>query len=188
MKDEIYSLKSLYEDVQDVQLDTFLTEEDLATIEFESDQMRNKSNRKYGESPILRNLQNRLIVPRNHFRRCTVVVQRLHTGFIFKDWLKEVARKVLFNENTQIRVGFSFLCWKPITNDRTYLFSAKPLAPFQFTVDSEDELLIEFSKIGSLTDSELLNKTFVQSIPDNPFAKSGFCPLKIVCSYIYITK
>ena len=188
MKDEIYGLKYLFDKVDDVELDSFLTEEDIATIDYEADQLQNKNYRKIGDSTILRNLRNRLIVPKNHFRRCTVVVQRLHNGYDFGEWLEKIAGKILFNEDTQVKVGFSFLSWKPITNERTYLFSAKQLAPFQFTVDSEDELMIEFSKIGSMTDSELLNKTFVQSIPDNPFAKSGFCPLKIVSSYVYITK
>ena len=168
MKDEISGLKALYNDIADVRIDEFLTQEDIATIAYEADLFENKNNRKLGTSIVLQNLRNRLIVPRNHFRRCTVVMQRLHSEYDFGEWLENIAKKILFNEYTQVKVGFSFLSWKPITNERTYLFSAKELAPFKFMVDSEDELQMKFSKIGSMSDSELLNETFVTTLPDNP--------------------
>ena len=188
MKDELERLKSVFDDVENVPLNSFLTTEDILAIENEADQLHNKMKRKHGDSMVLRNLRNRLIAPKNHFRFCTVTVQRLHNGYDFSEWLEKIAEKILFNENTHVKVGFSFLSWKPMTNERTYFFSAKELAPFRFTVDTEDELLTEFKKVGSLTDSEILNKTFINSIPDNPFSNSGFIPLKIVCSYVYITK
>ena len=37
MKDEIYGLKYLFDEVDDVKLDSFLTEEDIATIDYEAD-------------------------------------------------------------------------------------------------------------------------------------------------------
>ena len=43
MKDEIYGLKYLFDEVDDVQLDSFLTEEDIATIDYEADQLQNKN-------------------------------------------------------------------------------------------------------------------------------------------------
>ena len=188
MKDEISGLKALYNDLENVRIDEFLTQEDIATIAYEADLFENKNNRKLGTPMAVQNLRNRMIVPKNYFRRCTVVMQRLHNEYDFGDWLEKIAKKILYNEYTQVKVGFSFLSWKPITNERTYLFSAKELAPFKYMVGSEDELLMKFSKIGSMSDSEMLNQTFIQSIPDNPFSKSGFTPLKIVCSYVYITK
>ena len=118
-------------------------------------------------------------------------MQRLHVNsdsMTFAEWLDAVAETIVYNEDTEVKVGFSFISWKPITNDRVYLFSAKALAPFKFVVDNEEELREKFSKLGSMTDSEILNKTFVTTLSDNPFSKSGFCPLKIVCSYVYITK
>ena len=188
MKDEIRGLESLYYDIKNDTLESYLTEEDIATINQEADHLHNKNKRKVGSSMAVLNLKNSSIVQRDHFRRCTVVMQRLHDGHDFKEWLEAVARKILMNEFTQIRVGFSFLSWVPITNERTYLFSAKQLAPFQYTVSSTEELLDHFSKLGSLHDSEILNHTFINTLSENPFSKSGFCPLKIVSSYIYITK
>ena len=189
-KEEINALASLYNDIKDVQLESFLTETDLATIENESDLFFNKNKRK-STSMAYRNLRNRMIAPRETNRLCTVVMQRLHVNsdsMTFAEWLDAVAETILYNEDTEVKVGFSFISWKPITNDRVYLFSAKALAPFKFVVDNEEELREKFSKLGSMTDSEILNKTFLTTLSDNPFSKSGFCPLKIVCSYVYITK
>ena len=189
-KEEISALASLYNDIKDVQLESFLTETDLATIENESDLFFNK-NKRNGTTMAYRNLRNRMIAPRETNRLCTVVMQRLHVNsdsMTFAEWLDAVAETILYNEDTEVKVGFSFISWKPITNDRVYLFSAKALAPFKFVVDNEEELREKFSKLGSMTDSEILNKTFVTTLSDNPFSKSGFCPLKIVCSYVYITK
>ena len=189
-KEEISALASFYNDIKDVQLESFLTETDLATIENESNLFYNKNKRK-STSMAYRNLRNRMIAPRETNRLCTVVMQRLHVNsdsMTFAEWLDAVAETILYNEDTEVKVGFSFISWKPITNDRVYLFSAKALAPFKFVVDNEEELREKFSKLGSMTDSEILNKTFLTTLSDNPFSKSGFCPLKIVCSYVYITK
>ena len=188
-KEEINALAKLYDDIKDVRLESFLTETDLATISNEADLFSNKRN---GTSMATRNLRNRLVAPRNTNRLCTVVMQRLHDNsddsVTFAEWLDAIAETILYNEDTEVKVGFSFISWKPITNDRVYLFSAKALAPFTFVVDNEDELKNKFSKLALLTDSELLNRTFIGNLSDNPFSKSGFCPLKIVCSYVYITK
>ena len=191
-KEEISALINLYDDMEMIRLDSFLTEEDLATISTEADLLYSKNKRKDGIAMTVKNLGNRLIAPKNTNRLCTVTLQRLHAKYensmTFGDWLDAVAQTILYNDDTEVKVGFSFISWKPITNERTYLFSAKPLAPFKFVVSSEEELREKFSIIGSMSDSELLNKTFINSLPDNPFAKSGFNPLKIVASYIYITK
>ena len=134
------------------------------------------------------NLTNRVIIPRDSNRHCTVTVQRLHSGYDFGKWIYKVAESITFSERTEINIGFSFISWKPHTNERTYLFSAKALAPFQFVVDNKKQCLSHFDEIAKLNDSDILNKTFLNTISDNPFSTSGFCPLKIVCSYIYITK
>ena len=107
MKDEIRGLESLYYDIKNDTLESYLTEEDIATINQEADHLHNKNKRKVGSSMAVLNLKNRPIVPRDHFRRCTVVMQRLHDGHDFKEWLEAVARKILMNEFTQIRVGFT---------------------------------------------------------------------------------
>ena len=181
-KEEINDLDKLYDDIRHVRLESFLTDEDLETISY---------NNEIGTSMAIRNLRNRVSAPRNTHRLCTVTVQRLHTNSessTFAEWLEAVAETILYNEDTDVKVGFSFIAWKPLKNERIYLFSTKPFAPFKFVVSDQDELMKKFKRIGSITDSELLNRTFIKSLQGNAWSKSGFCPLKIVCSYIYITK
>ena len=134
------------------------------------------------------NLKNRIIAPRNLNRICTVIFQRLHDGHDFSKWLQEVAKTVVFSENTEIAIGFSFLAWKPTKNERVYLFSAKQLSPFKFWPSNRNECLESFAAVGSLNDSQILEKTFINNLSENLLSSSGLCPKKIVCSYIYITK
>ena len=178
----------MYDNITKVELESFLDSNDLATIRREADHHNNKNKRKKGAPMAFANLTNRIIIPRDIYRHCTITLQRLYDGFSLNDWLSEIAAHTLFAEQTRLAVGFSFLCWVPHTNERTYLFSAKALAPYQVTASSRQECLSVFNKIGAKSNSEILNDTFVNSLSDNPFSKSGFCPLKIVCSYVYITK
>ena len=187
-KNEIRRLSEIYDNVVKVDLESFLDSEDLDTIQREASHHNNKNKRKKGTPMTIVNLANRIIIPRDTYRHCTITLQRLYDGFDFKDWLNKIATCILFAEETRLAIGFSFLCWVPHTNERTYLFSAKALAPYQFTASSKNECLSAFNKIGAKSDSEILNDTFINSLSDNPFSKSGFCPLKIVCSYVYITK
>ena len=85
-------------------------------------------------------------------------------------------------------IGFSFLAWKPTSNDRIYIYAAKSLAPFKFFCDSRKECLAKFDQIGRMKTAELLKQTFISVDDDNPFAESGFVPLKLVSTYIWISK
>ena len=134
------------------------------------------------------NLRNRVIAPRNLNRVCTVTFQRLHDGHDFSKWLREVAETIVFAENTEISVGFSFIAWKPTINEKIYLFSAQQLSPFKFWPSNRQEGLEMFSAVGKLSDSQILEKTFINNLSENLLSSSGLCPKKIVCSYIYVTK
>ena len=129
-----------------------------------------------------------MIAPRNLNRVCTVTLQRLYDGHDFSKWLNKIAKTIVFAENTEVSVGFSFLAWKPTNNQKLYLFSAKQLAPFKFWPSNRDECLESFAEVGSLKDSEILQKTFINNLSENLLSSSGLCPKKIVCSYVYITK
>ena len=201
LKNELTRLKALYETIEKVELESFLDDQDIKTIKLEADYLYSKGKQQStaqqphnnrtttAQQPMAYlNLTNRVIIPRDSNRHCTVTVQRLHSGYDFGKWIYKVAESITFSERTEINIGFSFISWKPHTNERTYLFSAKALAPFQFVVDNKKQCLSHFDEIAKLNDSNILNKTFLNTISDNPFSTSGFCPLKIVCSYIYITK
>ena len=188
LKNEVERLKDLYDSVESVDLESFLDEEDLKTILTEANYLHTKSKDKLSKPMLYINLKNRVISPRDLNRHCTVTVQRLHTGYKLFEWVQKVLKAVTFAERTEINIGFSFISWIPHTNERTYLYSAKALAPFKYVVSSRDELMLQLSEIESMNDAQVLNKTFLNSSDDNPFTSSGFCPLKIVASYIYITK
>ena len=201
LKNELTRLKALYETIEKVELEAFLDDQDIKTIKLEAEYLYTKGKQQStaqqahnnrtttAQQPMAYlNLTNRVIIPRDSNRHCTVTVQRLHSGYDFGKWIYKVAESITFSERTEINIGFSFISWKPHTNERTYLFSAKALAPFQFVVDNKKQCLSHFDEIAKLNDSNILNKTFLNTISDNPFSTSGFCPLKIVCSYIYITK
>ena len=136
-----------------------------------------------------RNLKNRLIEPRRPDLPSTVTFQRIHNHDKFDQWLESIADVVLFGPNTIVKVGFSFISWKPLTGEKIYIYAARPLAPFKFKFDTRKECLEEFAKIGKMRDAELLERTFLQNEEvSDPFSSSGYCPLKLVCSYIWITK
>ena len=190
LKEEIQRYESLYDDIKEVQLETFLSENDVDIIVREGHYLRHgKDTTNYMGLPVaVKNLRNHLIIPKNTLRHCTIIFKRLMDGHDFNSWLEKIAKTLMYSEDTTVFVAFSFLCWIPKTGEQTYIFAAKELAPFRFTVDSKEELLTEFSKIGSMTNREILDKTFVETQSDNPFASSGFCPQQLVCSYVYVTK
>ena len=190
MKDEINLYRTLYEEIKEVQLDSFLGESDIETIVREGHYFRHgKDTKSYMGVPVtIKNLQNQLVVPKNTLRHCTVTFKRLMDGHNYDDWLHKIAKILMFSEETDIQVAFSFLCWIPKTGEQTYIFAAKELSPFRFTVDNQSDLLTEFKKLGSMTEREILDKTFIETQSDNPFASSGFCPQQLVCSYVYVTK
>ena len=190
MKDEIDLYRALYDDISDVKPDKFLEESDIETIVREGHFYRHgKESKGYMGVPVtLKNLRNQLVVPKNTLRHCTVTFKRLMDGHNFDDWLQKIAKTLWYSEGTDVQVAFSFLCWIPHTGEQTYIFAAKELSPFRFSVDNPTELLTEFKKLGSMTEREILDKTFVETQSDNPFASSGFCPQQLVCSYVYVTK
>ena len=144
---EISNLKALYETIEKTDLESFLDEQDIQTIKREADFLFKKGKKANTPMAYL-NLVNRIVVPRNKNRHCTVTVQRLHSGYDFGKWIKRVAETISFTHKTQIDVGFSFISWKPHSNERTYLFSAKALSPFQFVVTSKEECLSHFEEIA----------------------------------------
>ena len=188
LKNEIQRLNELYDKIQDVNLESFLDEDDLETIHTEANFLKNKNKDKLTKPMAYLNLKNRIITPRDLNRHCTITVQRLHSDYKFYEWFENVMEAVTLTERTEINIGFSFISWKPHTNERTYLYSAKALSSFKFIVDTREELLSQSSELRTMTDAQLLDKTFLSNSDDNPFSSSGFCPLKIVSSYIYITK
>ena len=190
--EELDRLKALFDDVEGTKLYEFLEDEELETID--------EKSVRYG------NLRSRLIPPgikaRNKFS--TVTIQRLYTDdFDFDDWLSQIAKTVCWSQHTMVQVGFAFIgkktfkfykffktfkAWKPTTNEHIYLWAGRGNSPFNFEVSSQAECLRKFAEIGKMSHPELLNETFITEEEDYNYYKSGFCPKKIVSTYVWIQK
>ena len=135
------------------------------------------------------NLRNRIMTPKNQYSWSTVTFQRLwDENMDFGSWLESIAKTVLFTERTHVQVGFSFLCWNPITKEKIYIWAARGLSPYDFYCNNHEECMDRFEKIGRLSAGDLLQKTFVEEQEDNPFGMSGYGPLKMICTYVWIKK
>lgn len=176
LEEEFESFKSLFEDIKDVELTSFLSDEEIKVID-----QSGKAN------VVLFNLKNRLLgKPRS--KRTTICLQRLHDGYNFDEWLKKVAKKIWFDDDTYIDIGISFLATKPTTNEMIYIWAAKALASFQLRCSSFEQCLDKFNKIGKMSEADILTTTFFESPEGEHFKKSGFIPTKIVCSYLWVNK
>ena len=190
--EELDRLKALFDDIEEVKLYNILDELELEAID--------EKSVRYG------NLRSRVIPPgikaRNKFS--TVTIQRLFTpDFDLEDWLSQIAKTVCWTEDTMVQVGFSFigiktfktsktfkfyLAWKPTTNEHIYIWAGRGLSPFNFEVSDQAECLRHFAKISRLSHPELLNETFITDADDYNYYTSGFCPKKIVSTYVWIQK
>ena len=175
--DELEMCKKLYDTVPNTQLNDFLTPDEISTI---------------GDKPIaFYNLRNRVLTPKGKsiYKTSTVTFQRLWDDNLkFGFWLDSIASTVMFAKHSHVEIGFSFLCWQPLTGEKVYIWAARSLAPFSFYANNKEECLDHFGEIGKMSEGELLKQVFVETDKENPFQTSGYCPLKLVCSYIYIRK
>ena len=176
LREELDDCRALYKDVEDIKLRDFFSQEEIDAI---------------GDKPIaFYNLKNRILTPETKTAKklSTVTFQRLWTEtFEFDQWLESIASSVWFQDDTYIKINFSFLCKNSLTGETIYIYAARGLSPFDFFVDNKKECRDEFSKIPK-DQSSLLNKVFINSQSDNPFSQSGYYPYRLVCSYIWIMK
>ena len=176
MKEEIDDCRALYDNIPKLELRDILEDDEFELI---------------GEKPIaFANLKDRPIIPKRYTKPTTVTFQRLWNDTLdFDKWLNQIADVVWFSSETHVRVGFSFICWKPTTGEKIYIWAAKGHAAFDFFCDTKEECLANFSKFGSKSMGYLLEKTFIDQEDENdPFTFSGYCPLKLVSTYVWIRK
>ena len=72
--------------------------------------------------------------------------------------------------------------------DTIYIWAGRGNAPFSYRISSQAEAFEKFEKIGAKSHADLLMETFVNTQEENPFAESGYCPTRIVSTYVWITK
>ena len=86
------------------------------------------------------------------------------------------------------------------TQDITYIYAARELCLLKSKPKSKVNVYWKFSisflfqvmwdnmvdKLKGLSDHDLLQRTYVSTQDENPFADSSFVPYKIVCAYCWI--
>ena len=92
-----------------------------------------------------------------------------------------------FNDLCIINVGFSFIATNK--EEKIYLFCPKALASYSIKCIEKSEAYEFAESLEKISQAEHLQNTFISTTDTgNPFEESGYCPLHLVCSYIWITK
>ena len=139
------------------------------------------------ENSRFKNLTNRLIIPIHTRRRKTIVIQRLVFNLNLYEWLKDIGDCIRFNVPVHIWIGFSLLV-KDELNNIMYIYCIRQLASFNFKCVNRSQFHEFIAKFRNMTLADYLHDTYISTQRDNPFYKSGFRPLKLVCNYIWIRK
>ena len=108
-------------------------------------------------------------------------------GFNTGTWLKSIIKNIRFNDLLLIHVGFSFIATNK--DEKIYLFCPKSLAPYTAKCLDKKEAMDFADGLEKMTLVEHLQNTFINTTDTgNPFEESGYCPVNLVCNYIWITK
>ena len=103
-------------------------------------------------------------------------------------WLAQVGECLRFTDPVMIWIGFSLIV-KDEHNNLVYIYAIRQLSSYQFKFNKREQFDY-FSKtyFDKIPLDELLNATYISTRDDNPFYKSGFRPVRLVCNYIWIRK
>ena len=121
-------------------------------------------------------------------QRKTVTLQRLGYDFKMADWLEEIKSCLRWEPNFHIWVGCSFLIRNHDMSDMKYIYANAGRAPYHQHIDTPELFDSFVETLRGKTYDELLNETFVNTEDDNPFARSGFVPCKLVACYVWLRK
>ena len=116
-----------------------------------------------------------------------ICIQRLVHDFDLYKWLVEIGSVLSFKPTIQIFIGFSFFV-KDELNEEIYIYAIRQLCSYheKFSRKSQyDDFIQLFKNMGP---DSLLQSTFVSQKSENPFWRSGFRPVQLVCSYIWVYK
>ena len=85
-------------------------------------------------------------------------------------------------------IGFSYLCENPTSGKIIYIYGARDFAIEINKIRKKGDFASLINEYRDYSEHDLLQKTFVASTPMNAFAESGFIPLKMISSFIWIRK
>lgn len=140
-----------------------------------------------GKRTNLNRIRDQLIVPQHQRDKKTITLIKVITNdFDFTGFVSNITN--CLRPTYELRLGASFIMTDGTTPSYVYAIPAKPInKDYRHVHDDEDEeKLIRFTKTYS--QSDLLDYVFHQSSVNNPFAKSGLRPEKLVCATAWITK
>ena len=88
-----------------------------------------------------------------------------------------------------IWTGYSFLCQKDCDpSNIIYIYSCRENSIETAYIENRPDMTEFISRFRGLSDSKLLEKTFVSTRENNPFQASGFVPIKLICNTVWIRK
>ena len=196
LKSEIRNLEALYTHLFDENLEDFLDDRAIHMLwskgrQYVDDILSiNELNHIKSKGLTYDNLRNYLFVPK-HFNKpeATIRFQRLcNEDFNLGDWLDKIAANILYSPDMLVEIGHSFICKVGLSDEITYMFSAKSLATYRRKISNYEEFT-EFAKdMGKLSTADFLRQVFWEANDTNRFHRSGWVPVKLVCNYIWITK
>ena len=116
---------------------------------------------------------------------------------------------IYFNNNTRVKIGLSYLTHNPVNNEMKYCYCNEAASVLQDriilvdfnnlyliknilyilnkgTVRSREDYMRLISSLEGDKEPDLLRKA--SEIVNDPFSKSGFNPIKVVCTYLWIYK
>ena len=195
--EEIEALDSIYDGIRDDFIKQILSKDEIDAI---YEPMQDQS--------MYRGLINRVLVPSDTKRKCSIRLQRIHNHNNLGEWLQQIASCLQLTPKTQINVAFrneilntifqlyqvilnlilSFLSRNPLTDEKEFHTAWKDFSTYRFCVDSKEELTVEFDKIGKKTDAELLHETMLTVKNLETCVKWQFSPYKICMCYLWVTK
>ena len=176
IESEIRELRSLYDNLPKETLEQFLSKDEVDLIK--------------EKGLTYQNLRNDIFVPKNYERPETCVrFQRLNTEkFDIAEWMDEISYKIRYSPDMLVQMGYSFIARIGHTNQKSYMFCPKGLAAFNRKISTPEDWDAFTDEIKNMKEPDLLSKVFWDALDENRFRRSGWCPSKLVCNYIWITK
>ena len=131
-------------------------------------------------------IKDRIIIPQHNKNVKTITLVKVITADLDCNiFLEQLIRSL--SPPFEIRIGFSFFMSNLGTYSYVHSIVSKPVnTSSNISTRIDGKNLIDFFK--GLTYSDLLSLAFQSRNADNPFDKSGYSPVRLVCITAWITK
>ena len=185
---EINRLGKLYSKIGQPEIETVLNSDDLLVIkDLSSTELSTLRNYLFVPKVIKYSLTHFIRIQHNLEWKTIRFTRLLESDFNVGTWLKSIIKAIRWNDFCVIHVGFSFIATNK--EEKIYLFCPKSLAAYSEKCIEKSDAIEFAERLEKMTQAEHLQNTFINTTDTgNPFEQSGYCPFRLVCSYIWITK